>query len=303
MLRGRRAGIAAALAIAVASAATAGCGGGSTSSALSLDPVAAAATKSQQAGAARIRFALAVRSPQLPGKSLQMRASGGMDGSSGELTFALGSLIRQMGLPSGAVPGATMSQLAHATMKEIALEQGGDFVIYMRLGFLASQLPGGKQWIKLDLSKLGKSAGVDLGSLLSGSQLQPSDVLGMLRSEGARIEKLRSATIDGTATTHYRVTIDPAKALASKGLTSPLFQSFAAGMPKIPENVWIGKDGLVRRVQLSYGLAHAGHRAHVDMTMDVYDYGAKIAIAPPPSGAVFDATQLAQSGLGNALLH
>jgi hypothetical protein len=301
MIRRRRAGIAAALAIAAVAVVTAGCGGGSTSSALSLDPVAAAATKSQQAGAARIRFALAVRSPQLPDKSFHVRASGVMDGTSGELTFGLGSLIRQMGIPSSAMPSATMSQLAHAKMKEIVLQQGGHFVIYMRLGFLASQLPGGKQWIKLDLSKLGKSAGIDLGSLLSGSQLQPSDVLGMLRSEGAKIQKLGSASIDGTATTHYRVTIDMAKALEAKGLTSPLLQSFAGQMPKIPENVWIGKDGLVRRVQLSYGFTHAGHRLQVGMTMDLYDYGAHVTIAAPPSSAVFDATQFAQSGLGNSL--
>jgi hypothetical protein len=39
------------------------------------------------------------------------------------------------------------------------------------------------------------------------------------------------------------------------------------------------------------------------MTMDISDYGAHIRIAAPPSGEVFDATQLAQGGLGNALLH
>jgi hypothetical protein len=37
------------------------------------------------------------------------------------------------------------------------------------------------------------------------------------------------------------------------------------------------------------------------MTMDLYDYGAHVTIAAPPSSAVFDATQFAQSGLGNSL--
>jgi hypothetical protein len=31
--------------------------------------------------------------------------------------------------------------------------------------------------------------------------------------------------------------------------------------------------------------------------MNLYDYGADASIAAPPSGDVFDATQLAQSGL------
>jgi len=304
MLRGRSAAIATALAIAAAAAVTAGCGGGNgTGNALSLDPVAAAATKSQHAGAARIDFALALSSPQLQGKAFRMRASGAVDGTSSELTFDLGSVIRELGNQSGALPSAPMSQLAHSKVKEISLEEHGDYVVYMQVGALTSQLPGGKRWIKLDVSKLGKSAGLDVGKLLSGSQLQPSDLLGMLRSEGAKIRRLGSATIDGTATTHYRVTVDVAKALDSKGLTSPLLGTVEAQLPKLPEDVWISKDGLVRRVGTSYGFTVAGRQLRIRLAMNIFDYGTHITIAAPPSGDVFDGTQLAQSGLGNALLH
>jgi len=302
MLRGRSAAVAAAFAVAAMAAVTAGCGGGG-GSAISLDPVAAAATRSQHAGAARIRFSLALSSPQMPGKTLRMRASGAIDGTSGELTFKLASLLRQMGAPQGALPGATMAQLEHASMKEIFLEQGGHYVIYMRLGVLASQIPGGKPWLKLDLSSLGKSAGLDFGKLLSGSQLQPTDLLGMLRGEGAKVRKLGSATVNGAATTHYRVTVDVARALQAKGLTSPLLQSFAAQMPKLPEDVWIGRDGLVRRVAIAYSFAPAGKPLRMRMTMNLSHYGAHVRIAAPPSGDVFDATQLAQGSLGSALLH
>src|SRR5262249_47804214 len=69
MRRGRWAGIVAALAIAAVAAVTAGCGGGG--SALGLDPVAAAATKTQQAGAARVRFALSVSGPRTQGKTVR----------------------------------------------------------------------------------------------------------------------------------------------------------------------------------------------------------------------------------------
>jgi len=290
MLRGRTAAIAAALAIAAAAVVTAGCGGGSTSQALSLDPVAAAATKTQNAGAARVNFAIALRSSQLQqGKTLRLRGAGVIDGTSGQLTFAL---------PAGIVP-----QLGGSSMKEIFLEQNGDYTVYVRAGALASYLPGGKQWVKLDVSKLGSAAGVDLGKLLSGSQLQPTDVLAMLRSEGATIRKVGPATIDGAATTHYHVTVDMAKALHAKGLTSPLLASAAAQLPKVPEDVWIGKDGLVRRVRLSYGLTQNGKRAHVDMTMNLSDYGTHVTIAAPPESDVFDVTQFAQSGLGSAMLH
>jgi hypothetical protein len=295
MLRGRSAAIAAALAIATFAAVTAGCGGGSTSGALSLDPVAAAATKTQDAGAARIRFALVISGPQL-GKTLRMRGTGAIDGTSAQMSFKLGSMLGQMGLPSSM---GGLAQLQHATIKEVALEQNGDYVIYMRLGFLSSQLPGGKQWIKLDVSKLGKAAGLDLGKLMSGTQFQPGDLLGMLTSEGAKIQKLGPATVDGVATTHYRVTIDLAKALQSKGLTSPLLSGITAQMKTATSNVWIGKDGLVRRVRVSYDVPRGEEPMRMTMTMSLYDYGAHVSIAAPPSSQVFDATSLAQQGLGS----
>jgi hypothetical protein len=296
MLRGHRAAVAAALAVVTAAAVTAGCGGGSTSSALSFDPVAAAATKTQNAGAARIRFAIGISTPQLMPKVTRIRGTGALDGTSAEMSFKLGSMLGQMGLPSSA---GSLGQLRHATIKEIALEQSGDYVIYLRLGFLSSQLPGGKQWIKLDVSKLGKGAGLDLGKLLSGSQLQPSDLLGMLASEGAKVQKLGPATVDGAAATHYRVTIDVAKALESKGLKSPLLNGITSNLKTMTEGVWIGKDGLVRRVQLSYDVPRGEEPLRMTATMDLYDYGAQVTIAAPPSSQVFDATSFAQQGLGS----
>jgi hypothetical protein len=283
MRRGRRAGIATVFAIVVAAAVTSGCGGGSSNS-LVLDPVSAAAKKTQDAGAARVRFAVALSGAQLQGKTVRLHGSGAIDGTSARLSIKLGSLLRQAGLPAG------------ASMKEIALENNGDFVLYVQLGALSSYLPSGKQWIELNLSKLGKSAGVDLGKLLAGSQFQPGDLLSMLKAEGAKIRKLGRATVNGTATTHYRVTIDTGKALRAKGLTSPLLAGVAAEAPKVPEDVWVGKDGLVHRIRLVYSYEHS----HFGMTMDLFDYGAHVTIAAPPQGSVFDATQLAQQGLGTA---
>jgi hypothetical protein len=74
----------------------------------------------------------------------------------------------------------------------------------------------------------------------------------------------------------------------------------AAELPTVPEDVWIGKDGLVHRIKLSFGLEQHGRQVRMAMAMDLYDYGAHITIVAPPSSDVFDATQLAQQGLGNA---
>jgi len=283
MLRGRWAGIAAALAIAAAAGVTTACGGGSSSSALRLDPVAAAATKTENAGAAHMRMKVAVNAM---GQRFAMHGSGAIDGTSAAMKLKLGSLA-----------GTVVSQLDHATIKERVLEQDGDYAIYMQAPALSSELPGGKAWLKLDLSKLGKSAGIDMSQALSGSQFQPADMLSMLEAEGAQVQKVGPATIDGVSTTRYRVKIDLAKALRSKGLSSPMFRDIASKTKTASANVWIGKDGLVRRIQVSYGLPQAG--VHMAMKMDLSDYGAHVTIAAPPSSQVFDMTQLAQQGLGS----
>jgi hypothetical protein len=297
MRRGRWTGIAAAVVVAAVAAVTAGCGGG-TSNALSLDPIAAAATKTQHAGAARIRFSVAFSSSQLhAGKMLHLSGAGAIDGTSSELTFNLGSLLRQAKLSGGLVPPATMARLAHSSLKAIFLQQNGDYVLYLGADALSANLPGGKHWVELDISKLGKSAGLDLGKLMSGGQLQPSDLLSMLKGDGAEIRSLGPATVDGAATTHYRVTIDVAKALQAKGLSPLLGGMAAAKLPKIPVDVWIGKDGLVHRIALSSSVRRHGASQRLEVRLDVYDYGADVTIAAPPSSDVFDATQLAQQGL------
>jgi len=270
--KGRWAIVAAVVAIAAVAAFFFGRGGG-TGNALSLDPVASAATKTQQAGAARIRLALSLSSPQLRGgKTVDAHGTGVVDGTSSQFNFSVGSL---------------------GSMREILLEQNGDYVLYMQMPQLSAQLPAGKRWVELDVSKVGKASGLDLSQLMAGSQFQPSDVLSMLKGEGAKVQSLGPASVGGTATTHYRVTIDTAKALESKGLTSPLLAAAAALPASIPADVWIGKDGLVRQVKLALGVA----QGHMAMKMNLYDYGADASITAPPSSDVFDATQLAQSGI------
>jgi hypothetical protein len=240
---------------------------------IALDPVASAATKTQQAGAARIRLALSLSSPQLQGgKTVDLNGTGVVDGTSSQFDFTVGSI---------------------GSVKEILVQQHGDYVLYLEVPRLSEQMPSGKHWIELDVSKMGKASGLDLSKLMAGGQFQPSDILSMLKGEGATVQSLGAATVGGAATTHYRVTIDTAKALEAKGLTSPLLAAAAVLPASIPADVWIGKDGLVRQVKLALGVA----QGHVAMKMNLSDYGTHASIAAPPSSEVFDATQLAQSGI------
>lgn len=300
MLYGRRAAIAAACATVAVAAVAAGCGGGSGSSSSKglLDPVSAAATKTENAGAARIRFAMVMGGKGLQGQTIRLGGTGAIDGTSAVMNIKLGSMLSQMekGL-SPAKKLALGAMLGNASMKEIVVKENGDEVIYMRIPFLSSQIPGHKQWMKLDISKFGKSAGIDMSKLMSGSQFQPTDALSMLEAEGANVQKVGPETIGGVATTKYHVVIDVAKELQAKGLTSPVFKGMAGKMKTIPADVWVDDGGLVRRIQFAYGLP--GGAAHMSMRMDMFDYGANLTISAPPSSQVFDMTQLAQQGYGS----
>ena len=90
-----------------------------------------------------------------------------------------------------------------------------------------------------------------------------------------------------------------AKALQAKGLTSPLLNGITAQMKTATADAWIGKDGLVRRVRVTYDVPRGEEPMRMAMTMNLYDYGAHVSIAAPPSSQVFDATSLAQQGLGS----
>jgi hypothetical protein len=257
-------GLAAAFVALAAAVVSAGCGGGSD---LALDPVAAAATKTQRAGAAHIRLALAFSGPR---RRVAVTGLGAIDGTSTELTLGSGS------------------------MSEISLEEHGDYLLYLRAPFFGARLPGGKRWIELNLTKLGQEAGLGLANLVAGSEVSPGDLLSMLKAEGSKVQNLGAATIDGVAATHYRLTIDLAKAMQAKGLTSPMLAGIAAKVSTVPADVWIGKDGLFRRIQIALGRS----RRHLGLRLDLYDYGAHVTIAPPPSSDVFDVTRFAQQRLG-----
>ena len=49
----------------------------------------------------------------------------------------------------------------------ILLRERGRYVMYMRSPVFQTQLPAGKRWVRMDLSKQTANLGVDLGSLFS----------------------------------------------------------------------------------------------------------------------------------------
>src|SRR5262249_60234302 len=168
----------------------------------SVDPVASAATKSEQAGGYKV--AMTVTTSTGGAQQIAMTGRGTFGQDEGELEVTLAGL---MGSVLGGLSGGSGTD---ATMKAVYPPEDGDPVVYMNLGFLSSFLPGGKPWVRLDIAKAGKTAGVDVSQLLGGAGQNPSDWLGLLGSPGGFSEAGRE-TLQGVETTRVHGTLDPTK--------------------------------------------------------------------------------------------
>jgi hypothetical protein len=287
MRRGRIGTLVALLAIVALAVVASGCGG----SAVALDPVAAAATKTQSAGAAHMTLSISFSSPKVAsGRTLTLGGIGVVDNGSADLTFDLRSILAATGAPA----------TAPSTLHEIALRKDGDTLLFMSAGDQA--LFGGKHWLELDISKVAKSAGLGaLSSSQPGTQ-DPMQLLEFLKATGAKVQDLGSATVDGAPTTHYRATIDVASLLQKEAGSNPLLQQAAGaiGVKTLPEDVWVGKDGLLRRLRADFSLTANNVPLHLTMAMDLTDYGLSTTVTAPPADDTFDATSFLSTKLGSA---
>jgi hypothetical protein len=275
-----------ALALIALTGALSACGSGVRST---VDPVAAAATKSQKAGGFSATTSVTVSAE---GHRFTMTGYGLFGDGKGEMELDMSDLLNQTGAPAG----------TDSTIKAIYLTENGDPVMYMKLGFLSAFMPGGKSWVRVDLAKAGKAAGLDFDKLLGGANQSPSDMLSMLRSAG-QFSEVGSETIDGVETTHYHGLVDLQQAAAAKGVGADAIQRLLdLGAPtQYPADVWVDKDDYVRQYKTSYAMTTGGKSMSLSMTMGMSDYGTPVEVSAPPSDQVFDVTDLAAKGISSQL--
>jgi hypothetical protein len=262
-----------ALLLLVASLAVAGCGGGST---LSFDPAASAATTSG-AGTAKVAFDTSVTAA---GQDLHMTGEGAVDFAerAATMTFDVGDLLQASGLPATA--GERWTVLTNGLL------------VYMRAPTLSRRIPGGKQWLKLDVEQLAKSRNLDLGQLQQLTQGDPTQMLDYLKAVSGKIEEVGSEDVRGVPTTHYRAKVDLDKVAdqAPANVRDALRTSIQSlerrlGSHELPIDVWVDSENRVRRVAEHLTVALGGS---VDFTVDLYDFGTPVSVTAPPASDTTD---------------
>jgi hypothetical protein len=205
------------------------------------------------------------------------------------LSSHAGSIDMRMSIPSGA---AAQAGLSNFHLQAVFVPG----FIYMKLpASLAGKIPGGRPWWQINLSQVGKLAGVPgLSSLMSGTSSlnDPGQYLDFLRATAnGSVKNLGRATVNGVQATHYRAAVDltklpsavPASARAGIGQLVAALEKRGALTRAFPIDAWIDSSHLIRRIQINFNQPlGTGQSAAVAMRMDFVHYGPQPAPKTPP---------------------
>jgi hypothetical protein len=250
----------------------AGCGGGGgddksadTGGAQTASPIAQAASNTSRAGSVKVDFELAGKGVSGGGRGVFDTGTSG----SGRLSMSL----------EGTGGTTTVDTIVEGK------------VLYLRSAVFRQLLPPGKEWVLVDLARLAKQSGVDVGSLID-SNPTPNGALAYLRGATGNVQDLGRQKVRGVQTTHYRTSIDlEQSARRAKGSARQSIRRVidVAGVKKLPVDVWVGDDGYVRKVTYRQ---HSSRNQSAKITMELYDFGTPVTITPPPAAAVIDFQKL-----------
>ena len=246
-----------------------------------IDPelLANAASATTRTGSARISMQMQMSESQ---GSFNAHANGVMSFS----RPVHGTLSMQMNLPNSPTP-VTMTERMLGT------------TLYMHMPFLNASAPQIKPWIKLDLGALGKAEGLNLGALMNSSTNDPASILGYLKGISGPITVVGRETVNGVQTTHYKATVNYAKAVANLRRTNPaaataLQQSIAkTGTRTAPVEVWVDGSGLMRQERVSVGMPSIG--GSMTILLQLSDFGVPVHVSAPPASQTTDLLKMLHS--------
>ena len=245
---------------------------GGSESPFNPNPVAAAAERTQQVPGMRMTLTMRVSTKSAP--PVTISGDGAYNGEENLAQFTY-----RMTNPQG------------APMEFDALL--GEGAWYFRYPQLASKMPEGKEWLKLeglpgqsDMSKVGES---------------PQSSLQMLAGAGS-VQRLGRARVRDVPTTRYRVTMTAAgivEGLRSEGkdeLAEAMETTQLAG--PVHGEVFIDSHGMLRRMSTVTTVIADGKTVTTELHSDLFDFGIHPHIQSPDDSQVFDLSPALEEQLG-----
>lgn len=163
-----------------------------------------------------------------------------------------------------------------------------DNVFYLKL---PQELEPGKAWLKIDANDDNPIAKA-LGGLTEqmSKNADPRATLEQFEKAG-EITDSKEEDLDGTATTHYTITVDVEKLAANQedpAMKSAMDQAIEGGLKDFPVDVWINEDDLPVRFTMDMPTPNpaTGKSESVKMQIDYTDWGKPVEITAPPAGEI-----------------
>lgn len=144
-------------------------------------------------------------------------------------------------------------------------------VAYLSSDGFFGEVPPGIRWLSVD------DADARGTSTASAASFTPAQGLAQLQAARAA-KKIGEEDVDGVATTHYSVTIDPAKVPAKGERT---YRS---------ADVWIDGRGLVRQEMLAYSETVGGSRVSASTKIGLSRFGERVVVKAPSRAEASAAT-------------
>lgn len=246
-----------------------------------------------EAGSARFEMSFTFDVPEAP---MELLATGAYSGDQMSMEMDLGSML-------SALAAGTDEEVPAGFDEPMQVVLDGD-TVYVRMPML-DLLTGTSGWLSATPEDLGQTSGA-FG--ITGTATSPTQLLETLRGVADDVEEVGRDEVRGVDTTHYRATIDfdavldaiPAEQRAE--MEAQLDQLDGAGVGTVPLDVWIGDDGLPRRMEMAFDDlgASLGVPGSATMAMELFDYGEAVEIDVPPASEVTPFTEV-MPGVGGAL--
>jgi hypothetical protein len=282
----------------------AGCGGGTSGGSAALpvlNDLQAVADATDRADSASFEMTFTMEMPGLAAP-FAFSANGAFDtpAKKAQMTMDLGSFAELMTGMAGAFGGNAPDELSDPAKWKLDMRLDGT-VAFMRLPFLESQLPSGKEWVRIDLTQAARLQGMDLTDIQSFAKgSDPRETLAYLRSVSGKLIRIGVEDVRGVPTTHYFAAVDWKKALAlaatesgQQGFLAQL-ENMPSAVASIPVDVWVDADNLVRRMRMNVSFAAPGEpdQAKASIEMELFDYGKSVSVEAPRAADVVDAFAL-----------
>jgi hypothetical protein len=234
-----------------------------------------------------------------PGYRVVLKVTGSAAGHAINLTGT--GAIAQAAHAGRLTINVSTSTLGGENLHIECLVLGKDF--YLKLpASLAGKIPGGKPWLELNLSELGKRVGIQgLSSLADNSGENPARFLRVLREDSTgTVQNLGHRTIDGVSTTGVRATLDLSKIADTLPASRQPSASAAiasieklTGLRYLPITAWVDSSRHVRQMVL-FETGHVDGRSFSEhVQLDFVRYGLEPVPAAPPADEVTNMTSLA----------